>query len=34
MSEHETIKATAPTLLVIGRIVDLRAALLPHLIAP
>jgi uroporphyrin-III C-methyltransferase len=34
MSEHETIKAIAPTLLVIGRIVDLRASLLPHLIAP
>lgn len=32
LREHEAIHATAPTLLVIGRIVDLRAILLPHLI--
>lgn len=32
LNEHELPHAAAPTLLVIGNIVDLRAALLPHLI--
>jgi uroporphyrin-III C-methyltransferase len=34
LNKQEPVHVTAPTLLVIGRIVDLRAALLPHLIAP
>lgn len=34
IDEHELLHAAAPTLLVIGRIVDLRTVLLPRLIVP